>query len=249
VTSHLASRLRGVSAVEILVGLAVGLVLLAGISSMVLGSRQTSRSEQSLVAMQATGRIAMDMLGRELRKAGYRTDRERSVDEAFPSAAAPFVAAGAVIVGQAGDAGLAVRFQAAGDSWSSDCLGNPLGAGEEIHQTLWLQGSELFCRTQNLTAGTDQSLPLVPQIEALRLRYGIDTDGDGFADEYRAAAAVTDWARLASVKLQMRMVSAEDGLTDAPQAFLDLDGTAQTPTDRRLRRSFATVIALRNILP
>ena len=44
--------------VEILVGLALGLVLVSGVSSLVVGSRQTGRAERNLLEMQATGRFA-----------------------------------------------------------------------------------------------------------------------------------------------------------------------------------------------
>jgi len=60
---------------------------------------------------------------------------------------------------------------------------------------------------------------------------------------------VADWARVASVNVQLRVVSSEDGLADAAQPYLDFDGNAVTPEDRRLRRSYAVVVALRNLLP
>lgn len=242
-------RARGVSAVEILVGLAVGLVLVVGMASMVVGSRQTSRSERNLVEVQTTGRVALDVLARELRKAGFRSDRERSVAELFPAAATPFGTAGAVVAADAGGAGFSVRFQGSGDTWTSDCLGNAVGAGQTVWQTIWLQSGELRCRARNLTLGTDQTAALVPLVEAVDLVYGVDDDGDGYADAYRGATAVANWSRLASVNLQLRVISAEDGLADTPQPYVAFDGTATTPSDRRLRRTYGTVVALRNLLP
>lgn len=242
-------RSRGISAVEILVGLAVGLVLVAGMGSMVVGSRKTSAAERNLAEMQATGRVAIDVLTRELRKAGYSLDRERTVAEMFPAAAAPFVTAGAVVAADAGGAGFSARFQGAGDTWTSDCLGNAVAQGSVVWQTIWLEGGSLRCRARNLTLNTDQAAALIPLVEAFDVTYGVDDDGDRFADAYRAAAAVADWSRVVSVNLQLRVLSAEDRLADAPQPYLDFDGFAVTPNDRRLRRSYATVVALRNVLP
>lgn len=240
---------RGISAVEILVGLAVGLVLVAGMSSMVVGSRKTSAAERNLAEMQATGRVAIDVLARELRKAGYSIDRERTVPEVFPAEAAPFVTAGAVVVADAAGAGFSARFQGAGDTWTSDCLGNAVAQGHVVWQTIWFEDAALRCRARNQTLGTDQAAALIPLVEAFDVSYGVDDDGDGFADAYRAAGAVTDWSRVVSVNLQLRVISAEDGLADAPQPYLGFDGAAVTPNDRRLRRSYATVVALRNVLP
>jgi type IV pilus assembly protein PilW len=242
-------RQSGISAIEILIGMAVGLVLLVGMGSMVVGSRQTSRTERNLLEMQATGRIALDVLSREVRKAGFRSNRKLSLADAFPVAAAPFTAAAAVVVGVVGDSGVNVRFQGSGDTWTSDCLGNAVGANQDIWETVWLQGGELQCRVRNLTTNTDQTLALIPQVEAIAVTYGVDTSNDGFADVYRTSATVADWTRVASVKIELRVVSTEDALADAPQPYLEPDGTVVTPADRRLRRNFATVVALRNLLP
>ena len=51
-------------------------------------------SERQLLEMQSTGRFVTEMLGREVRKAGYRANRERSLADIFPAAGSPFGAAG-----------------------------------------------------------------------------------------------------------------------------------------------------------
>ena len=240
---------RGISLIEILVGLAIGLVLLTGLSSMVVGSRQTSRIERTLLELQSSGRIAVEILAREVRKAGFRSNRERTLGDIFPVAASPFTTAGAVVAGVAATGAVNVRFQGSGDGWTTDCLGNAIGDGESLWQTLSLQNGELVCRARNMSTLTDQSLALIPQVEAMNISYGTDDDGDGYADTYRAASAVTDWTRVASVNVQLRMVSSEDNLTDGAQPYLDFSGSAVTPTDRRLRRNYSVVVALRNLLP
>lgn len=242
-------RQAGISVVEIMIGLVLGLVIVAGMSSMVLGGRQSSRVERSLMDMQSIGRTAVQVISAELRKAGYRNDRGPSVADLFPAAAAPFTTAGAVVSGLATNDGLLLRYQGSGDAWTADCLGNAIGANQMVWQTLWLQNGALNCRTRNLTLNTDQTLALIPQVEAVSITYGIDTDADGFPDDYRLAGAVANWSQVASVNVQLRVVSAEDGLADNPQPYAGFDGAALTPNDRRLRRTYSAVIALRNLLP
>lgn len=246
-----ARRARGISMVEILVGLALGLVLVSGVSSLVVGSRQTGRAERNLLEMQATGRFATEMLAREIRKAGYRGNRERSLEDLFPAAAVPFLSAGSVVAGGAAGDEITVRFQGLDNTATGlvDCLGNGVNPNHDVWQTLSLVNGELRCRTRNLTTATDETVALMSQIEALLFTFGVDTDGDSYADAYRAAAAVGDWARVASVNVQLRVVSSESGVADAPQAYPGFDGVAVTPTDQRLRRTYATVVALRNLLP
>jgi type IV pilus assembly protein PilW len=144
---------------------------------------------------------------------------------------------------------VSVRLQGSGDAFTADCLGNAVAEGQVLWQTLSLVDNELRCRTRNMTTNTDQTLAMTSQIEALSVTFGEDTDGDGFADVYRNNAAVTDWARVASVNVQLRVISSEDGVADAPQSYLCFDGAAVTPTDRRLRRTYSSVVALRNLLP
>jgi type IV pilus assembly protein PilW len=243
------SSQRGISAVEILVGLALGLALLVGVASLVVGSRQTSRVERNLIEMQATGRAAIGLMSREIRKAGFRNNREFVLKDIFPAAAAPFTTATAVVAAQNAGTELLIRYQGGGDGWTADCLGNATPDGHDLWETLWLQGGALRCRARNLTLNTDQTLALIPSIEAMALTYGIDNDADGFADGYVAAAAVVDWSRVVSVNVQVRVLSSEDSLADAPQPFVGFDGVAVTPNDRRLRRNYSTVVALRNLLP
>lgn len=242
-------RQRGISIVEIMVGLALALVLIAGIASLVVGARQTSRVERNLLEMQGIGRVAVELISREVRKAGYRANRDLALADVFPAGAAPFTSPAAVVAGFAGGDGVDVRYQGTGDNWTTDCLGNAIAEGQELQQTLWLQAGEVRCRARNMATNTDQTLALLPQVEALNISFGIDDDGDGFADAYRAAAAVADWSRVSSVNVQLRVVSSEDGLADGAQPYLDFDGNAVTPEDRRLRRSYAVVVALRNLLP
>ena len=240
---------RGVSMVEILVGLALGLMLVTGVADMVGASRQTSRSERVLLEMQSTGRIATEIIAREVRKAGFRSDRDRSVVDLFPVATTPFLTAGGVVAGAASNSEVSVRLQGSGDAFTADCLGNAVADGQILWQTLSLSGNELRCRTRNITTGTDQTLALVSQVEAMSVTFGVDTDGDGYADAYRTSANVADWSRVASVNVQLRVMSSEDSVADSPQAYLGFDGTAVTPTDRRLRRTYSSVVALRNLLP
>lgn len=240
-------RQRGVSPVEILIGLVLGLALLAGLLQLLSGNRQNTRVQTSLQLMQENGRFAIETVGRELRKTGYRWDRALGDELVFP-AAAPF-AAEEVVRGNAANGAVIMRYQSGGDAWTRTCLGEMLPVGTRIEQRLSVVGGELRCRVRVPDTANDQTQALLTGVEAMAVTYGVDVDGDSFADAYRAAGAITDWRQVVSINLQLRTVSAEDGISDGPQPFIDFDGSVVTPTDRRLRRTYATVVALRNRLP
>jgi len=62
----------GLSMVELLVAVAVGLMLLAGITTMFANSRQTYEANQRLARIQENGRFALEQIGRDVRVAGFK---------------------------------------------------------------------------------------------------------------------------------------------------------------------------------
>jgi type IV pilus assembly protein PilW len=104
--------------------------------------------------------------------------------------------------------------------------------------------------TEPTPNGTDAPPPVevVEGVEAMQIRYGIDTDNDMFVDTYLKANAVTDWTEVRSVNIAVVVRSAEEVNPEIQQAqVFDLLGTNWTsPADRRTRALFTTTIALRN---
>lgn len=64
-------RQRGLSLVELLVAMALGLLLLAGVIQVVLGSKRSYQGSVALAELQETGRFALEAIARDLRNAGF----------------------------------------------------------------------------------------------------------------------------------------------------------------------------------
>jgi len=62
---------RGLSLVELLVAMTLGLLLLAGVIQVVLGSKRSYQSEVALAELQETGRFALEAMTQDLRNAGF----------------------------------------------------------------------------------------------------------------------------------------------------------------------------------
>lgn len=86
---------------------------------------------------------------------------------------------------------------------------------------------------------------LIEGVENMQIQYGEDLDGNRSADVYRSADQVVDWGAVVSVRISLLLQSVEDGIVSHPQTYR-FNGMTTTATDRRLRRTFSTVIALRN---
>ena len=114
--------------------------------------------------------------------------------------------------------------------------------------------SALFVR--NTDAGSAETHEIVEGITDMQLEYAVDTNSDGYPDEYKTAAAITagKWDQVISVRVSLLAESLEDNITDSktPYQFYqrETDGTLTeiTPTDRKIRRSSSFVVAIRGRL-
>lgn len=102
-------------------------------------------------------------------------------------------------------------------------------------------------------SATPISYELAEGVEDLQVQYGLDTDGDGFADGYRTANNITaaEWASVVTTRINLLLHSTEDGLIGTSGDFVqnvNFNGVA-APNDGRLRQIFSSVIAIRNRLP
>ena len=109
-------------------------------------------------------------------------------------------------------------------------------------------GSSLWRR--RLQGGTTVAEEIVPRIEGLRVRFGIDNNGDKTADQYLRPnlVAAGDWGKVVSARVELLAVSDEGNLASTAQTGIQLDGdaSARTTTDRRLYRVYSSTINLRN---
>ena len=112
---------RGVSLVEIMVSLALGLVLVGGVFSLYLSSHQTFRHHESLARLQESGRFALELMTREIREAGLTPCGSPLTANLLVSAAGmptawwANTAAGFLRGGESNSQGLVATGNAAGD--------------------------------------------------------------------------------------------------------------------------------------
>ena len=81
---------RGFSMVELMIAMAIGLVVTAGIGTVYIGGKQSYQMQNSLTALQENGRFGLTTLTQDLRRAGYYNG---NADTASMGGSAPPVAA------------------------------------------------------------------------------------------------------------------------------------------------------------
>jgi type IV pilus assembly protein PilW len=248
---------RGLTLVELMIALALGLLLVAGVGAVYLGSNQTYRTAQAGARIQETGRYALDVIGRSLRQAGFKSVPSnpaaamptfsgtpiRGVNSACPTASPVTDILTAQFDGVAGE---------------QDCQATNITAGQIVQHTFFIQDATLRCNAvQNATAptpptacpATNSGVQLLENVEDLQVLYGIDTNSDQSADSYTATP--TDWTKVVTARVCVLVRSDSDGIVPANAKYLDCSGalgtaaTAATP-DTRLRRAFVATFTLRN---
>lgn len=243
---------RGLSLVELLVSIALGLLLTVGALEMMLSSRNLHRATDTSSRMQENARFALDFLARDIRMAGYSPSsaEDNEGDSFFDDTCDiydPCTEDGA----DTDSDRIAVLLNPENDR---DCVGNT--TTNQIANVYYLQTvddvSSLYCRgydtDTNAWVGSGQ--PLVDGVENMQFLYGISEDGDATITQYTSANNVTDWAYISAVKISLLVNNGQaQGNSQAKErTFNLLDAPPLTLEDNHDRQIFTTTIAVNNIL-
>jgi len=212
----------GFSLVELMIGMAIGLFLLAGLLTFFGQNRAAYSYQQSQSGQQDSERLANILFTNVLQQAGFsEMTNQRILNRAslFP-AGGPF-ADGQTVVGTEATAtvnligggtqtvandSIAIRF------WDGvgiiDCIGNPAPAAAMSVVLLSVDGVNLNCRTDGGGAqplmGDDQG-PVAQQIRVLGMAvaYGLDTNADESIDSFQRASGITNWNQVRVAEIQL----------------------------------------------
>lgn len=259
---------RGLSLVELLVGMTIALVAVAAATSMYAATRQTSRVQASQARLAEDGRFAIFMLQRIISQAGYRPPDGTTVIQ-------PMITDYLTPDATTATTKLQVKFT--GDNVSSvDCTGALVNGAQVL--TISGTGGTLSCTNAANTAtnwvttsasGTGGATELVD----FQLQYGTDRWGTGgtgvvvpvaigcgadsgsgkerdcVADSYDEAIAKANAAKIVAVKACL-VLKAESvyGTITKSAAVKNCSGgdVTNSQTDNKLYRTFRTTILLRN---
>ncbi len=225
------SNESGLTLVELMVAMAIGLFLVAVIGTLFVGAKQTYRSQDNLSRLQENGRFAMELLGRNIRDAGYT-----NISFAPPASkyAAPSATSfsGTAITGTNGTQdSITVSYDAA-----TDCLNAAAPGGRAVNAFSINASRQLIC----LGNGSGTSQVMLDDVEDMQILYG---DGSKYVV---AGTAGLVMANVTAVRLCVLIRSSEDSLAPHNQTYIDCNGNSVTATDRRIRRAFSATYNLRN---
>ena len=175
---------KGMTLVELLISITLGLIITAALLSLFINSRQSYRVNENMSRLQENARFAVSFLSRDLRMADYRAcvTGDRLVN----------AVAGQNDTGLNGSDTVTILWQS-----------NACGDASAIVTTIYSiqtgpSGSPALFRSID---GVSQEL--VEGIENLQILYGEDTDNDNVPNYYVNAASITDMKQAISVKFTL----------------------------------------------
>lgn len=230
------NRQSGLSLVELMVAMVLGLILMAGAIQIMAGTRQSFRFNEGMTIIQENGRYAISILERNIRLTGFPAERSN-----LPSAAFSIDTANTSDNDNAPGDRLSVQYEAA---VADRCNGvATAGAPVQIHN---------FDVTANsLRCGGN---PLIDGVDVMQVQYGVDTDDDFIPNLFVNANDVNagiknpgtpDWNNVVSIRVAVLVNSINRIQAPANRSYVVLDRVFAF-NDGLARRVFSTTIPLRN---
>lgn len=234
---------KGLSLVELMVAMVIGLVLSGAALQLMLTNRQTLTSQQSKNEVEENGRYALDFIMRDVRKAGMR-----------PTTITSKVTTPLVAVDGASGANDSITVTYVLDSSDAnakpyDCNGNALtGTNPTVTNRYYVNASGALMCDGNGSA-TDGLV--VDGVDSLQILYGIDTTAN-------SQLAVTKWVsvpaasdNIVAVRIGL-LVRSDTAMPNLPAAtavnVLGQTVSSTTLSDGRIHRLFVSSTLLRNNL-
>ena len=251
----------GLTLIELMIGLAVGLLVVAVATVSLLGSRSVTGAVSDISGIQQQAAYVMRTFGTQLRQAGsLYLDLGLDADgKGEITSATAFQLRGSTDTAIAENNGsVTIRFTgyeeptfANAGPISRNCLGAPgsipAGTTTSIESIFTLNGTDLRCNDQ----------PIAQNVAAFQVRYLLQgTDQDDPTMLYTNSAGVADWNRVQGVEVCLVLFGTEriDMPTDDPDltSYTDCDGTRVDMTaltgnrTNRMHYVFRNVFQLRS---
>jgi len=285
-------RQQGLSLIELMIAMTLGLILLAGVVQIFLSSKQTYSTVMGTSQLLDNGRLATHFISNSVTKAGYWGDvsftREYGTDSGLEvvhtgTSNTPYAdkyigrfGVNEYLSGSNDDATDAnvvdgtdeiwIRFNGNDGSPMTNCAGANILATQVAIERYYLSepvGSEtigsLVCETTVMTldqATGTLSVPASPVISTQSLISGVENmqvlysqrDVGDTQARYFAADDVTDWRLVEGIRVAL-LVASSDQVTSVSRSsgYKLLDVTTSAPTDKRSRRVFERMMAVRNV--
>jgi type IV pilus assembly protein PilW len=231
----------GMSLVELMIAVALSMLLVAGVIQVYVSSKASYEVQHHLSTLQQNERIAVEMLGNQIRKAGL------SITKAPQAIDSTAVKDGA---GNASDE-ITIAYESAKNCLGFDTPTEGTDAGIAVDR-YFISNGQLYCQGN----GSDPQA-LVPGVVNMQILYGEDTDpilpGQRRSANRYVKPADADMLNVVSVRISLlvesdNVVRGVDEAQKYTRKYFLLDAPELSFSDQKRRHIVTTTIALRNAL-
>ena len=208
----------GMTLVEILLALVLGISLIAGVLNIFVSSNQSSRMLEGLSRLQENGRFALDFIGRDIRLAGHRA-RVTGVSVCLNDKSGTAIG-GTNDLGVNGSDTISLE--------QSSC-----GLPQTIIYSIanGASGRRSLFKSDN---GNNQEL--VEDVDNMQIEYGADTTNDGSPDYFvPAGIAALDMSQVVSIRVTLAVKTAEGGFFSTSDGRIEREFSSTIALRNRLK--------------
>ena len=235
-------RQTGLTLVELMVTLVLSLMLVGGIATTFISSREGVKLQQAIARANDGGRAALELIGFDIQMAGYpASDPIESILSARTTE------------GGSSPDEVGVQYES-----TIDCRGQATPAyasGTQYVKSVYrIRGGALECVSLD-EANAEIGIPttLLNGVEDLQVLYGENTDnsdGANIPDVYVRADRVTDWNNVLAAQVALQLRSGLDTVTNPVDIQVDLlnQGSSTITGDGRYRIVLSSTFLIRNRL-
>ena len=242
--SCLKTKQQGMTLLEIMIAMLIGLFLLGGVLQIFINSNRSYRMQDNLSRMQENGRFAMEFISRDLRMADYRA--------CFSNAPVAGAVAGAnnvapvlpltastdsITIIKGSNACTDTNAACVVDACSAACIApGPGGCGPNPTTTTAYSILQDASGEPALFKGIDGAAAQaqIEGVENMQILYGEDTDANGTPNYYVDSNTVVNMNNVVSVRITLTTRTINNRLTKTG--------------DGRLRQIYTSTIGVRNRL-
>ena len=264
----------GLTLIELLIAMFIGLFLLAGISTSYLSSKKSSIIQNEYSMLADNGRLALEILHRTIEHTGYTTSQDNPLENKFILSAVSSKScndtSASVLLAPTkfpnpatndDDASDSIGVVYLGDSnISLDCSGEPLIPScqlpnvsspevARIYNAFFVDKSDANNpKLQCAGSRNTEVITIAEGVENMQILYGVDVNGDNTVIRYVNEPDTDDWDKVISIQVGLLMRSLKEVNETATEKEFSLLDTPITTNDRYQRAVFSTTVSLRNSL-
>lgn len=216
---------RGLTLIELMVALVLGLLIVSAVLNVFVGSVATTTYRDGVLAMQQNGHFGISTLKEGIQSAGYSPDVPIEPFDIDASSATQLV----------------VRVNT-----DQDCNGGdttPFGGVAVNTYRYDVASSSIICRGNTAAA---QNMVLVSGVDQFRYQFGVDLDFDGYVDQYVPYANSINPLTVLSVRVGILVNSGKPIKKVASRKVFAVLDRAVRKKDKLSRQVFTSTIILKN---